>query len=215
MQQKDHYSTLKIKPNATRYEIKKAYYKLAMLYHPDKNEGNAFAEAAFKEINEAYTLLSDAAKRKQYNQSFFQNKQYNDAVVAAVTPQDVLLQAQNLYVFLSKANTFKLNIDGLYFQLQEIVSTDNIFSLKEKGDVISIKKFLEIVMNCCKYLPAGFSNKITQTLLQLALQDSETTEYIRHFQKSQNKLSLWEKNKFLLAFIVALLVCMLIWFIFK
>ncbi len=215
MQQKDYYSILKIKPNANGHEIKKAYHKLALLYHPDKNAGSAIAEATFKEINEAYIFLSDIEKRKLYNHSFFQNKQQKAPVVSVATAKDVLSLAENLYAFLSKTNPFQLDIDASYFQLQQIVAADNILILKEKGDAIFIKKFVQIIMDCCKFLPAKNSNHITPSLLQLTLQDATSTEQIKHFQKRQQKLALWEKNKYLLAFIVALLVCMLIWFIFK
>ncbi|KIH76205.1 curved DNA-binding protein [Geoalkalibacter ferrihydriticus] len=65
---KDYYGTLGISKNASAEEIKKAYRKLALKYHPDKNPGDKKAEDKFKEITEAYAVLSDAEKRKQYDQ---------------------------------------------------------------------------------------------------------------------------------------------------
>ena len=62
---KDYYKVLGVPRNATREDIKKAYRMLAHKFHPDKEGGN---EARFKEINEAYQVLSDEKKRSQYDQ---------------------------------------------------------------------------------------------------------------------------------------------------
>src|ERR1035437_9991348 len=69
---KDYYNILGVSKSASKDEIKKAFYKLAHKYHPDKKEGN---EAKFKEVNEAYQVLSDDAKRSKYDQfgSGFEN----------------------------------------------------------------------------------------------------------------------------------------------
>jgi len=64
---KDYYKVLGVSQNATLEEIKKAYRRLANTYHPDKNPGNKEAEEKFKEINEAYEVLSDKDKRRQYD----------------------------------------------------------------------------------------------------------------------------------------------------
>eukprot|EP00009_Paramoeba_aestuarina_P005174 CAMPEP_0201523566 /NCGR_PEP_ID=MMETSP0161_2-20130828/20326_1 /ASSEMBLY_ACC=CAM_ASM_000251 /TAXON_ID=180227 /ORGANISM="Neoparamoeba aestuarina, Strain SoJaBio B1-5/56/2" /LENGTH=104 /DNA_ID=CAMNT_0047922729 /DNA_START=223 /DNA_END=534 /DNA_ORIENTATION=+ len=64
----DYYDILGVKKDSALSEIKKAYRKLAMKYHPDKNPGDAEAEKKFKEIGEAYSVLSDPEKRKTYDQ---------------------------------------------------------------------------------------------------------------------------------------------------
>ena len=67
--EKDYYKTLGVTKGATADEIKKSYRKLARKYHPDANEGDAKAEARFKEISEAYTVLSDDKRRKEYDEA--------------------------------------------------------------------------------------------------------------------------------------------------
>lgn len=64
---KDYYKILGVSKSASPEEIKKAYRKLALKYHPDRNKGNKSAEAAFKDLNEAYAVLRDPEKRKQYD----------------------------------------------------------------------------------------------------------------------------------------------------
>lgn len=68
MSKKDYYSLLNVSRSATADEIKKAYRKLAMQYHPDKNPGDKKAEEKFKEFSEAYEVLSDPKKREMYDQ---------------------------------------------------------------------------------------------------------------------------------------------------
>ena len=68
MAKRDYYEILGVSKNASDDEIKKAYRKLAIKYHPDKNPGDKEAEAKFKEINEAHDVLSDKQKRARYDQ---------------------------------------------------------------------------------------------------------------------------------------------------
>ena len=65
---RDYYEILGVAKNATEDEIKKAYRKLAIKYHPDKNPGDKEAEEKFKEAAEAYSVLSDSEKRSRYDQ---------------------------------------------------------------------------------------------------------------------------------------------------
>ena len=68
MSKKDYYETLNLSKSASESEIKKAYRKLAIKYHPDKNPGNKEAEQSFKEAAEAYEILSNSQKKQQYDQ---------------------------------------------------------------------------------------------------------------------------------------------------
>ncbi len=64
---KDYYQTLGVSKDATEADLKKAFRQLAMKYHPDRNPGNKASEEKFKEINEAYSVLSDPKKRENYD----------------------------------------------------------------------------------------------------------------------------------------------------
>lgn len=79
MEFKDYYKILGVDKNATQEEIKKAYRKLAMKYHPDRNPGDKSAEEKFKEITEANEVLSDPEKRKKYDALGSNWKQYEHA----------------------------------------------------------------------------------------------------------------------------------------
>ena len=68
MAKRDYYEVLGVDKSANEDALKKAYRKLAIKYHPDKNPGDAEAEEKFKEIAEAYDVLSDPQKRQRYDQ---------------------------------------------------------------------------------------------------------------------------------------------------
>jgi len=79
MEYKDYYKILGVAKSASQDEIKKAFRKLAVKYHPDKNKGNKQAETKFKEISEAYEVLGDPEKRKKYDQVGENWKYYEQA----------------------------------------------------------------------------------------------------------------------------------------
>lgn len=70
-EKRDYYEVLGLKKEASESEIKKAFRKKAMQYHPDKNPGDKVAEEKFKEVNEAYSVLSDADKKEKYDRFGF------------------------------------------------------------------------------------------------------------------------------------------------
>src|SRR3954469_25533126 len=67
--EKDYYQALGVAKDASQADIKKAYRKLARELHPDKNPGDAAAEGRFKDVSEAYDVLSDPAQRKEYDEA--------------------------------------------------------------------------------------------------------------------------------------------------
>ena len=68
-EKREYYEVLGLSKGASESEIKSAYRKLAMKYHPDRNQGNKEAEEKFKEINESYAVLSDADKKAKYEKN--------------------------------------------------------------------------------------------------------------------------------------------------
>ncbi|KAJ1972045.1 hypothetical protein H4R34_005541, partial [Dimargaris verticillata] len=81
-----HYDALGVAPSASRQDLKSAFYKLSMKYHPDKNPNNDKAHGRFIAINEAYNTLSDDIRRREYDRSLHVNDPFGPASHAATTP---------------------------------------------------------------------------------------------------------------------------------
>jgi len=88
MSKKDYYDILGVESTATEADIKKAYRKLAMKYHPDRNKGDASAEKQFKKVNEAYETLSDAKKRQKYDTFWSAEGTFSGGQSAGFNPND-------------------------------------------------------------------------------------------------------------------------------
>jgi curved DNA-binding protein len=95
MSEKNYYGILGIEVQGSEEDIKKAYRKLAFLYHPDRNNGDKEAEEKFKEISEAYTVLSDKEKRTYYDR--FGHTKFRQRY----TPEDLFrgIDVENFFYF--------------------------------------------------------------------------------------------------------------------
>ena len=91
----DYYKVLGVEKSSSQTEIKKAYRKLALKYHPDKNKGDKDSEAKFKEISEAYAVLSDAEKKRQYDtygSAGFRQRYSQEDIFSGFDINDILRQ---------------------------------------------------------------------------------------------------------------------------
>ena len=95
---RDYYEVLGVSKTASDSELKSAYRKLAKKYHPDVNPGDKEAEAKFKEATEAYSVLSDAEKRRQYDQ--FGHAAFEGGAGGAGGYGGLILTGQTLVIFL-------------------------------------------------------------------------------------------------------------------
>ncbi len=97
MAKRDYYQILDVKRNASPEEIKKAYRKVALQYHPDRNPGDKAAEEKFKEAAEAYEVLSDAQKRQQYNRFGHETMNGAGARGPQMSMEDIFAQFSDIF----------------------------------------------------------------------------------------------------------------------
>jgi len=215
MSSKDYYQLLGVKSNASTEEIKKSYRRLALKYHPDKNPGDLLAEAVFKEIAEAYDVLSDAKKREDYHYKRFYTYNYKYAAAQTATPQSILNDAIKLQKLVEKADPFRINRDALLFQLQQILSADNLSLLLEKKQADINKAIAETILIVCKPLQYTYSEIIAEQLCILAVGNDNLEKKISEFLNNQRKKDTWRRYKVVAALLVAIILCLIIFLISK
>lgn len=223
---RDYYVVLNVQPQASPEEIKTAYRKLALQYHPDRNGGNVNAETLFKEINEAYSVLSNQQKRDDYNRLRSVNHKAAEASYSSytqptykpnrtkppVTGKTVLFHSTHLRGVVEKANPFAINTDSLFAKIESILSDGHIHILLYENKRVITARVLHEMLICCKPLPQNYFNVITPKLYKLAGTDAIMRNSVQQAIKQKNQDYFWQKYKFWWVLIVTLIICLLIYF---
>ena len=215
MSEKDYYKILEVSPAATSADIKKSYRRLALKYHPDKNFGNKLYEAKFKEIHEAYRVLSDLKQRQEYNIRRNYNadagrrKTYQPPPPA--TAYTILNQTIDFRKKIAVLDPYRMNKVALYQQIQHILSKHNIIILQQNNDAKLNTRIIEEILFCSRHLPFAHVERICLQLTALAGTDNALYRRIYGFLKEIRIKSYWEKYKLILALVVAVIICFIIY----
>lgn len=213
MPYKDYYNILGVKPAASVEEIKRSYRKLALKFHPDKNPDDAFAEAAFKEVAEAYSILSDSEKRKDYHFKRFYTYNYKYETGPTVTPQRILNDALNLKMLVEKSDPYRINRDALIMQVEQILSANNIALLEQEKDPKTNEQVVDALLSACKPLSYRSMEKVTGKLVEFANGNYNVEKKINTFLELQKKNDHWERYKTLAAILITILLCLIIYLV--
>ncbi len=212
MSSKDYYQILGVRPQATAAEIKRYYRRLALKYHPDKNPGDAIAENVFKEIAEAYDVLSDEKKRESYHNKYFYASGYKYFNNHENTIHTILSDALRLKSQLEKTGPFQVNADAVMFKAEQILSDNNLFIIKQEKLAEINKKITEAVLFSLSYLDYENSKIIAEKLQLIADGDTSIENKIADFLKTKQRSERWNRYKPLIAIAVTVLLCILIYF---
>ncbi len=229
MPSKDYYILLNVHPQATQNEIKIAYRKLALQYHPDRNEGNVHTEALFKEINEAYSVLSNEQKRDDYNRL---REQHRTAPTGArsssatgtgqtgrtqkqqapLTGKTLLVRSNNLRKKVEQANPFAIDCDSLLYTLESLLSDTHLHILLYENKRAVNTQVLHQVLFCCQPLPANHFYQITSRLYKLAGTDPIMRNAIQQAVKEKKREEFWQKYKIWWVLMITIIICLFIYF---
>jgi len=159
MKQKDHYRTLKIATNATQETVKKAYRKLVLQYHPDKNNVNV-SVTLFHEVQEAYDILSDPQQRKLYDeQRYFAGLSTRKAPVA-ITMEWLLRLTEELKHHTGKLHTHDINHEALFQYTQLVLSEEHLIVFQQSEEDEKQKQFVENILCAIKKLHYSYHQQL-------------------------------------------------------
>lgn len=210
MPQKNYYELLGIAPGATPAEVKAAYRKLALQYHPDKNGEDAAAEQLFKEINEAYTVLSDEDKRAVYHRKFPGRFSRAAKDVAVVNAQVIYERLLVIYKNFEHADPYRMDKDVLSQQLEQLFSAYYSAVLQQENNLSVNNAIVDKTLVLLALLTLDQQKKILEMLRDVP---NSRKIKIDAFLKRQRQDHFWEKYKLLFVLIVAVLVCLLMYFL--
>ena len=200
----NHYNTLQVSPNATKEEIKKAYRKLALQYHPDIAGDDPAAEEQFRKIKAAYDILGNSKSRQAYHYKYF----YTDLKPQPiVTAHSIALMANNLARFTKALDPYRLDTEGLYLQVSQLIDDKNLAILKNANDGVLINTIVTDLLGCSLLLPFDKALSVHQALLNLADKDEGMAALINKQTRQQKMFYYWDRYKLLLALVMAIAIC--------
>ncbi|MES1215901.1 MAG: DnaJ domain-containing protein [Bacteroidota bacterium] len=215
MKIKDYYKILELEPSATLTEIKKAYRKLAQHLHPDKNPDDKYAVVHFAEIKEAYEVLTNPTKKNYYlQQRWYQQSQGKTKFKnKPVTPPEVLKQFLELDKHISTLDNFRMDKNGLYQHVKEILSDENIEQLRKFNEPDINLEIVKIVLGFAKLLPPPQVEDLAARLISLSGQEGTLAPKINLFVQEHKRRSRLEKYKAGIIILITITISLLIYFV--
>ncbi|HYD23014.1 MAG TPA: DnaJ domain-containing protein, partial [Flavipsychrobacter sp.] len=192
---KDYYKILDIHPAATVEEVKKAYRKMAFKYHPDTGIQDAFAESYFHEVQEAYIVLSDESRRRQYdNDRWLAGMTDRAREHKAVSPDWVLKESIKLYNHITTVDVYRMNHRSLYEYLLQLLN-DRHMSILTSSDEPSVNEgIVNMVLQSTKGLKYTYMRPVADRLGRLAADIPELQQKLDAMLKARRREAQWEKR---------------------
>jgi molecular chaperone DnaJ len=208
---KDYYKILEVAPAATLQEIKKSFRKLALQYHPDKNAGSHWADAQYREIQEAYKVLSDPKQREEYNYKRWFNRSTAQAFInKPLTPLDILQECRSLQKYVSSINVFHIRYDTVSRHIQQLLSAETIGILHAYNDTAINHEIIHLLLQSSRPLPLHYFTQVANLLIQVAGHDAAALVTIEQALKHKKQRQLWEQYKWLVVLLITALIVLLI-----
>jgi hypothetical protein len=212
---KDYYRVLEIPHNARQEEIKKAYRKLAMRYHPDKNTGNPYAVQYFREIQEAYDVLSNPVKRSEYHQARGQFGSHSARNEPPVAPSADLIYQEALKIkkYVKQLDVFRMNQGALATQFEQLLNERHLSILLEAGRPVLTRDLVEVLLESMQPLRYSYWKSLIPSLIRLAGTNNQLLLEIRQAEKRKQREAAWDLYKPWILLLIVTLICVLIYII--
>ena len=209
---KDYYAILEVPLTATVPEIKQAYRKLAMIYHPDKNHPDPYAFAKFNEMKEAYETLMNPAKKELYLQERWlhkaSGKPINEGIITAPV---ILIQSLKLNKSIAAMDVYRMDHASIAAKINQILTDEVIEKLLTFQETETNQAILIILLKATSVLPFTETKKVTDQLRKLAIHQPTILRQIDETLQQKKQAAYLHKFNGLFMFILTLLLCFVIY----
>jgi curved DNA-binding protein CbpA len=213
LQLKDYYSILELPPSASADDIKKAYRRLAHLYHPDKKDNDPYAAAQFAVVKEAYETLSNPVQKEYYlQQRWYAQSIGKKLKQEIITPVNILKQMIELEKYVSKLDIHRMDQQGLFEYIQNILSDPTINTLNSFKEPAINNEIILVTLKSGRTLPYSLVIPFTERLKKITIHEELTIKKIDQFIRHHKQTDYWEKRKVWIILLIVLLICMGIFF---
>jgi molecular chaperone DnaJ len=207
---KDYYTILELPPSATMGEIKKAYRRLALQYHPDKNQGDRYAAAQFVELKEAYEVLTNPAKKEYYlQQRWYQQSQGKRKTQSAITPVAILKQALELEKYVARLDQFRMDKQGLHDYILDILNYENIEKLNGFNELSTNDAIITAFLDAMRPLPYALTKSLIKAISKLHCSEMVQGKISLFVQEKRNS-GRRDRYKIWLMLVLVLLFCLFV-----
>ncbi len=210
MELKDYYSTLELPPSASADDIKRAYRRLAQVYHPDKTGNDPYARARFGAIKEAYEILTNPQHKEQYLQErWYAQSQGRTETLAPLTPESFLQRLLQRERHIYQIDIFRSDFASIVEKLANFYSDEVIEMLHAFGDEEAKKEIMQTSLRLAKLIPHPHLQALLPRLLKL--DDSQAWQQsLQRIARQSRQDANWQKWSPWLAALVAILLCLMI-----
>jgi curved DNA-binding protein CbpA len=213
---KDYYAILELPPTATKPEIKQAYRKLVMIYHPDKNNDDPYALLRFNEIKEAYEVLLDPGKKEQYLQERWLKKAGGQTIGEELTTAPaILIKSLTLNKQASGMDAYRMNYAGMANRVTELLNDQVIEQLLEQNETEVHRSIINALLQTVKPFPYAETLQVSKQLHKLAGEQHTLHQQIEEMLRQKKQTEKWSKMNGWFIFILTILLCLLIYFLGK
>jgi molecular chaperone DnaJ len=206
---KDYFAILGIKPTADNSEIKQAYRKLAMYYHPDKHQQDPEKSILYEQIREAYETLTEPSKRDEYLKERWRQKaagiKFEDDLISG----DVILKKViELNQQLRYADPDRLNESRIKNQFDQVISDEMISILSRQNDRELNNTIFSILIDTLKPLSLALCSELIPQISKIPIDDEKIKRRCRELLNQKRHALFWEKMKLWIVLILTGLICL-------